>query len=145
MTLREQLIAAARSYLGTPFHHMARNPPVGVDCAGLVICAAREVGLLPPGFDVPSYSRVPDGVSLLAWCREHLDEVAKETMQAGDVIVVSMGEYPQHIGLLGSYRYGGFSIIHASAYSYPPRVIETRLMYSSAFKFSAVYKFRGLS
>lgn len=138
------IVDAARRYIGTPFHHMARNPPVGIDCAGLIICAAREVGLLPRGFDVPSYSRMPDGFTIMALCREYLDAVAQADVRVGDVIVVSMGRYPQHLGLLGDYRYGsGLSVIHASAYSRPPRVIETRLMYTAAFKFCAAFRFRG--
>ena len=36
-TTRTDVVAAAREWLGTPFHHQARLRGVGVDCVGLVI------------------------------------------------------------------------------------------------------------
>lgn len=38
------LVRAARGYLDTPFKHQGRLKGAGVDCVGLVICAARDLG-----------------------------------------------------------------------------------------------------
>lgn len=42
----EELIASARSWLGTPYHHRARLKGSGVDCGQLVIAAHVEAGLV---------------------------------------------------------------------------------------------------
>jgi hypothetical protein len=44
VTTRADLLAAARAYLGTPWHHMGRNRR-RLDCVGLLLCAARDAGL----------------------------------------------------------------------------------------------------
>jgi cell wall-associated NlpC family hydrolase len=64
---RSAIVTAARSWLGTPYRHQHRERGVGVDCAGLVIGVARQLGIVPADFDVNGYSRQPDG-SLLAHC-----------------------------------------------------------------------------
>lgn len=45
--IRQQITAAARGWLGTPFHHEARVKGAGVDCLQLLIAVYGEVGLLP--------------------------------------------------------------------------------------------------
>ena len=52
MTSRADVVAAALAWTDTPFHHQARLKGVGVDCVGLVIGVARELGLIAPDFDV---------------------------------------------------------------------------------------------
>lgn len=44
MTKRDELVAEARSWIDTPFLHLGRVKGLGVDCIGLVVCVAREVG-----------------------------------------------------------------------------------------------------
>jgi NlpC/P60 family putative phage cell wall peptidase len=46
--MRQQIITAARGWLGTPFHHEGRVKGAGVDCLQLLIAVYSEVGLLPP-------------------------------------------------------------------------------------------------
>ncbi len=41
---REDFVRVARSYIGTPFHHQGRLPGVGLDCAGVIVCALAECG-----------------------------------------------------------------------------------------------------
>lgn len=43
----DKLIEAARSWVGTPYHHRARVKGVGADCGQLVIAAHVESGLVP--------------------------------------------------------------------------------------------------
>jgi len=43
---REAICAIARSWLGTPYHHMGRMKGVGVDCAMFPLEVYREAGLI---------------------------------------------------------------------------------------------------
>lgn len=145
MTDREQIVAEARSLIGTPFQHQARLPGIGIDCAGVVIVVARRLGMVPDDFDVGNYPREADGVSMLGWCRQHMIQVKQAEMQVGDVVAVIVDKLPQHLGVMGDYRHGGFSIIHAAAFAKPkPRVIETRLMFSQGMRFAAAFRMPGV-
>lgn len=145
MTDREQIVAEARSLIGTPFQHQARLPGIGIDCAGVVIVVARRLGMVPDDFDVGNYPREADGVSMLGWCRQHMIQVKQAEMQVGDVVAVIVDKLPQHLGVVGDYRHGGFSIIHAAAFAKPkPRVIETRLMFSQGMRFAAAFRMPGV-
>lgn len=144
MVTRSDAIRVARTYLDTPFHHAERKPGIGMDCAGLVICVMRELGLCLPVFDVEQYDARPDGVSMLAQCDKYMTRIARNSMQPGDVIVLITDKFPQHIGLVGDYAHGGLSIIHAANNATPPRVIETRLMFSRTCRLVAVYSLPGI-
>jgi cell wall-associated NlpC family hydrolase len=141
MTLptREDVIRTARSYIETPFVHRGRLPGIALDCIGVPVCVSRELGIKPPDFDVEPYTRMPDGRTFLAVCDKHMTRVAQSALQPGDVVVFAVGALPQHIGVIGNYLYGGHSIIHANMRADPPRVVESRLMYSRILKFIAGY------
>lgn len=142
---RKTIVAEAREWLGTPYHHQARLRGVGVDCVGLVIGVARSLGIVAPEFDVGGYPRTPDGRSLLSITDGHMERIAQDAMQPGDVVVVCIAPgSPQHLGILGDYRHGGLSLIHAYNGGHANGVIETRLMLHSRFAFAAAYKFRGV-
>jgi cell wall-associated NlpC family hydrolase len=145
MTTRSEVVATARMWRETPFAHQARLKHVGVDCAGLVIGVARELGLVAPDFDVTGYSRVPDG-SMLNLCRELMAPVSQAAMQPGDVVVVAFDADPQHLGIVGDYVHGGLSIIHAlGRKDGQGRVIETRLMFGRHMRFVAAYALPGVA
>jgi len=144
MSTRADVVRVARTYLETPWHHMGRLPGVGLDCAGVPVCVARELGLVAPDFDVPAYMPTPDGREMLEWCNTYMTPVAMADMQPGDVVVVITDVYPQHMAILGDYVHGGLSIIHASNASHPPRVIETRLMWSRTQRFVAAFVMPGI-
>lgn len=143
MTTRAEVVAEARSWIGTPFQHQQRLKGVGVDCAGLVIGVARELGLVAADFDVTGYSRAPDG-TLLELCDANMARIGQDQMQPGDVVVVSVESDPQHMGILGDYVHGGLSIIHAASIGPRQAVIETRLMFSRAMTFVAAYSMPGV-
>jgi cell wall-associated NlpC family hydrolase len=145
MTTRSDIVRVARSYLGTPFHHMERQPGKALDCAGLIICVMRELALVAPDFDVPPYTPTPDGVSMLAQCDQYLTRTTREAMQPGDAIVLITDKYPQHLGILGDYAHGGLSLIHAANAAQPPRVVETRLMFTRVCRFVAAYSLPGVA
>lgn len=147
MVNRAAIVAAARAWLGTPFHHQARAKGVGCDCAGLIIGVGRELGLLPAGFDINGYPRTPDGVSLLQHCDEHMVPVSRQEMGLGDVIVIRWEKQPQHLGFIGDYRHGGLSMIHAMGSTGHKRgsVIEHRLDPTMLARFVAAYRLPGVA
>ncbi len=136
------VVAAARSLLGTPFHHQGRLPGVGVDCAGVPIVVARQLGLVAPDFDVSAYSSEPDGVSLRAFCDEHMSRWGFE--EVGGVVLVSFrGGAPRHLGIVADHVSGGLSIIHADG-ERRKCVIETRLEWGPYMRRVQAYRLRGV-
>jgi len=133
------VVAAARSWIGTPFHHRARLKGVGVDCSGLIVGVCRELGLVAADFDTEPYTTTPDARMLREGCARELTPIDRGAMQPGDVVLLAITKDEQHLGILGDYRYGGLSIIHAANNVAPPRVIETRLMFSRSLRFCAAY------
>lgn len=141
MTTRAEVVAQARTWLEpmTPYVHQGRKKYVGVDCIGLPICVAKELGLVEENFDINGYTRDPDG-QLLILARQHMTEIPLGAMLPGHVIVLSMQSDPRHFGILGDYRHGGLSIIHA----YGDKVIETRLMMTTAMDYVAAFNLPGV-
>lgn len=135
-----EIVHAAREYLGTPYHHQGRRKGVGIDCVGLIVCVARDTKRLPLSADVQGYSRIPDGESLMHHLHNHLEPVDKSEMRPGDVVCVAYDKWPQHVGILGNYLHGGLSIIHAC--NHRGAVIETRLMFSQFMRYVAAFRFR---
>lgn len=142
MTTRQQIVAEAREWLGTPWVHQHQAKGVAVDCAQLVIAIAQRFGLAPADFTLNDYGRNPDG-TITRLCNEYADPVKQEDMQPGDIVVVAVEHQPQHMGIVGDYRHGGLSVIHAA--SIAGKVIETRLVFMRGFRFMAAYKFRGVA
>jgi cell wall-associated NlpC family hydrolase len=140
--MRDQIVAEARSWLGTPWVHQHRTKGVATDCAGLVIGVARALGLVPPDFDVNGYGRQPDG-SLLGVCDRFMRRTSWAEAQPGDVLVVAISGDPQHMGILVPYRHGGLALVHAA--SNAGEVIETRVMFSAALRLRGVYVLPGVA
>lgn len=132
----------ARSYLGTPWRHQARKKDVGVDCVGLVVCVAREIGIVAPDWDVKGYSRIPDGKMLVHHLDERLTRIDRADLRPGDVVCVIFDKHPQHVGIVGDYTHGGLSLIHSD--SKRGKVLETRLVFSDAMRFAGAYRFPEL-
>lgn len=99
------IVSAAERLIGTPFHHAARVPGVGVDCSGLLCCVAKEIGY--PFNDVSAYSPVyAIGLMRDAFAREMLPV---ETASIGDVLLFNSRLAPGHCGIY----VGGGQMIHA--------------------------------
>lgn len=106
---RDEFIAQARTWLGTPFHHQARLKGVGVDCIGLLTGVAEEFGM--DVSNIPSaYSRAPDVDMLFREIAQsgHLERTS--TPAPGDVVFFRVFGQPTHFGLLTE---NGF--LHADA------------------------------
>lgn len=123
------VVAEAREWLGTPWHHQAPLKGVGCDCTGLVRGVIGAFRPLPPELQQMDYARMPDGVTLLRLCREHLHEVSVADIAPGDVLAFTYGTDPQHMAIAADYVHGGLSMIHAldQRGRDPGRVVEHRI------------------
>jgi NlpC/P60 family putative phage cell wall peptidase len=113
------VVRVARTWLGTPYHHQGRVKGAGVDCAGLLVGVAKELGL--SDFDVTGYSGRPNGDSLTRVCQEQMTPITLEQLSAGDVLLFKFEAHAGHLGIF----IGDNTLIH----SYMPcrRVVEHSL------------------
>jgi NlpC/P60 family putative phage cell wall peptidase len=111
---RREIVAAARAWLGTPYHHQASERGVGTDCIGLVRGVWRDVY----GFDAeqpPAYSRdwaeASGDETLLAAAMRHLVPVEQNAISPGDVVVFRLrtGLVAKHAAILVTPA----SVVHA--------------------------------
>lgn len=114
------LVAAARAYLGTPWRHQGADRR-GMDCAGLLLAAARDAGLAVPTAIV--HAPLPDLALfdrlLPAYCRRVAQPVP------GAVLRFCVAGRPQHLAVAAEHPAGGLSIVHA--YMTAGHVCEHRL------------------
>ena len=122
-----EIVDAARSFLGVKFTHQGRSR-VGLDCLGLLLVSAAQVGLTFDGvdvaeIDVPNYSTRPDTVFLRAQLERFLMPVTQPRM--GDVVLLAIDSAPQHLAIISDYPVAGeLGMIHAYAVS--RKVVEHR-------------------
>lgn len=146
---REAIVAQARTWLGTPFHHQGRVKGVGCDCLGLIVGVARELaltdakGFLLADYDQPNYSPLPDGRGLKSAVSLHLYELPSigEALP-GDVPLFRFQHDPQHVGILSELADGALGLIHC--YSNTGKVVEHRLNDTWRRMIVAVYRFPTL-
>jgi len=143
--IRADVVAEARTWVGTPYQHQQRTRGLAVDCIGLVIGVARNLQLVPVAFDVGGYARTPDGSTLMALASAHMRRLAPSAqLLPGMILVCAVDRDPSHFGVVADYVHGGLSVVHANARAQPPRVIETRLMFSRALRFVAAFDLVGV-
>lgn len=53
---RNNIVRAAKEWLGTPYHHHARVKHAGADCAMFPLAVYQECGVLPREYRPPQYS-----------------------------------------------------------------------------------------
>ena len=105
MLAREAIVAAARGWVGTPYHHQASVKGVGCDCLGLIRGLWRELQGPEPEA-LPAYTRdwgdVTGSEPLLAVARRHLLPLASvDLAQPGDMLVFRMqAGVAKHAGVL---------------------------------------------
>lgn len=131
MTTRADIVIEARSWIGTRYAHQQHTKGLATDCGGLVYGVGLSLGLLPPiskmaeAVKFAGYARQALNGSLVEACGVLLESINAEQAEPGDVVLMSFTGEPQHVGILGDYPHGGFSLIH----SYLPsrKVVESRL------------------
>ena len=104
---RSAVIAHARAWIGTPYHHQASLRGVGADCLGLVRGILREITGVEPD-RLPPYTRdwaeASGDEAMLAGARAHLAEVPVGRARPGDVLIFRLraGLAAKHAAILAS-------------------------------------------
>lgn len=115
---RDTLFAmAANTMVGTPFHHQGRLPGIGLDCVGLLLCAAQRGGvpIEPEREDERCYSRRIESERLLRGLRRRFDERGPhETIGPGSILALWKRRrgLAQHVGIVAP---SGVDLIHVDA------------------------------
>lgn len=100
------IVAIARTWIGTPYLHQASLKGVGCDCLGLIRGVLREV-VGHELEEVPAYAAdwgLSDGIeSLRDAARRHLSECASEVVRPGQIVLFRMhaGAAARHCGVVG--------------------------------------------
>jgi NlpC/P60 family putative phage cell wall peptidase len=108
------IVAEARSWIGTPYHHQASLKGVGCDCLGLLRGVWRGVfgdePERPPAYS-SDWAEAGGAEALLAAAQRHLVEVETGAWQAGDVLLFRWrdGLPVKHCAIASSGR----TMIHA--------------------------------
>lgn len=139
------IVAAARALIGTPFVHQGRRPRIELDCAGLVVAVANEVGVCV--IDQQGYGRRPSGGMLQAALDGQmcLIRISSAGMQAGDVLLMRVVRDPQHLAIFAGYNpvCESETIIHAEIGA--GKVCEHRLDETWRSRIVRVYRFTGVT
>jgi cell wall-associated NlpC family hydrolase len=103
----DDIIAAARSALGTPFRHQGREVGRGLDCAGLICHVCDTLGIAYS--DQTRYARQPSGGLLESALDGHqcIERVQGSPMP-GDLLLLRFAGEPQHLAI-----FTGTNMIHA--------------------------------
>jgi len=95
MTIRETIIAEARAWIGTPYHHQAALKGVGCDCLGLVRGVWRAVYGADPEHP-PAYSRdwaeTLREETLADAASRHMIPLALDAFKPGDLLLFAIND-----------------------------------------------------
>lgn len=130
----DDIIAAARAELGTPFRHQGRLPGIALDCAGLAVVVARHWHEV----DEPrAYGRSPHLGLLQQWV-ESQSFITSGQPVAGALLLMRFSSEPQHLAICA-----GDTIIHS--YGKSMKVVEHN--FSPVWRARVVksYLFKGMA
>lgn len=121
---RAAVIAAARSWMSTPYHDKAKLKGVGVDCAFLLAACYEEAGVVEK-IDVPDYSPQhflhSTEERYMATVKTFAREITREEAKPGDVVLYKLGKSYGHGAIIMP---PGFPMI-LHAWSRAGRVVQS--------------------
>ena len=140
---RERVVALARGWIGTPYHHQASKRGVGTDCLGLVRGIWRELYGGDPGSQARytrDWAETTGEETLLAAAVGHLEAVPDGSVLAARILVFRFrsASPAKHLGLCT----GGNCMIHAME-GHP--VAEVPLVPWWQRRIAGVFDFPGLA
>lgn len=138
---RQDIVIEARRWVGVPWRHQGRSQS-GIDCAGLVVMVAHDLGLSE--FDTTNYGRLPEGDRLLQICQDNLVQQPKTPLMPGQVVAMRFDGNTQHLGIIGTYPVEGeVSLIHS--YANARKCTEHRLDTVWTNRIVEVFDFPGVT
>jgi len=109
---REDIVAEAKTWLGTPFHHCADVKGAGVDCAMLLVRVYCDLGIAPmfdPRPYKPQWHMHSSEARYLGWLQKYAREISADQVQPGDVALFNFGKHAAH----GAIIIDEHSMLHA--------------------------------
>ncbi|PZN97380.1 MAG: hypothetical protein DCF31_01055 [Alphaproteobacteria bacterium] len=92
------VVAAARACVGTRFRPQGRTPGSGLDCVGVVLQAARAVGIVPAA--VPSYALSGETAAMLVAALADAGCVAVSDAAPGDILALAPAARQRHLAIV---------------------------------------------
>jgi NlpC/P60 family putative phage cell wall peptidase len=138
---RDDVVACARTWLGTRWQHQQRLKGVACDCAGLVIGVVRE--LYGIEVDVPNYGHDPHNDLMRKLCNRYLVPIDNRlSFLPGDVLLMTWDSEPHHMGIASTVD-GLPGLIHA--YAQVRKVTEHHFDVKWLGRIVAAYSFPGVA
>jgi hypothetical protein len=132
------LVIRARSYVGTPWKHRGRGRE-GLDCAGLLIAVASDLGLDHPG--KLTYERMPSVELIDSLLKEYATKT--NVWALGCFARIAVAKRWQHLGIIATSESGEFTLIHA--YYTVGRVCEHRIDARWKRRIVDVWQMKGIA
>ena len=124
MPARSEFIAEARRWIGRPVAPVGAQAQ-GVNCLGLFVAIARDVGGLERLVAVAEpwcgHAKPPSAGALLRGMKAHLWLLDRKAARPGDILIFRVGGEPQHLALITEPGI----VLHADAGK--GRVVEHRI------------------
>lgn len=139
-------VAAARFWIGTPFHWQQSVRGRGCDCKGLVAGVARDIGRAE---GASSFARIADyrpGPVDLALLNRGLESLFDRVAAAipGDILLLRVAGRPQHLAIVSEATDGRATrMIHCYAKG-PARVIEVPTGHVWRDAIASIWRWRPL-
>ncbi len=133
---RINIVEKAREYVNTKFRHQGRIKGVGIDCAGLIVCVGKELGITE--YDNREYGRLPNANRMENILKENLIEIQIHEALPGDVLFFAFDAEPQHVGILSENNY----VIHS--YAAVKKCVEHRIDDVWKDRIRAAYRYPGV-
>lgn len=139
----ERIVACARQWIGTPYHHQAARKGVGCDCLGLVRGVWLELYHVeaekPPAYS-RDWAEASGTETMLAAARRHLIPIDTDQADAGDVVIFRLRDRfaAKHAAFLS----GNSRMIHAMEGS---KVSEVALSRWWQRRIAGAFRFPGVS
>ncbi len=141
---RQQIIEAARNYVGISYKAQGRSREFGLDCVGLIIMVGHDTGYTD--FDFLEYGSNPDGETMERLLNEHLDRLDSiDEAREGDVVSMDFGEGEQHVGILTVINDRGLKYSYMVHALRDHGVVEGRPFGKYLRGVRGAYKLKGIS
>jgi cell wall-associated NlpC family hydrolase len=140
----EDVIAEARTWLGTPFAHQQAAKDHGCDCIGMVRGVGRDLEIMdfdehsPEGRKILAYPMTPSPKYLIASLNYWFIRV-RQDFEIGDVVLFAIANTPTHVGLVSNVSKG--EVIHT--WLQKNEVVETR--YGEALRPTGIWRYPGVA
>lgn len=105
-------MAEANKHVGVRWRHLGRDPATGLDCAGLIIRVACDLGIVD--YETTAYSRRPNSNEFRRVMLE-AGMISVAPREHGDVLRLAAPKWPVHVGILEIDDAGVEWLIHAWA------------------------------